>query len=116
MKILPRTFKYNGIVLEDPDPEMDPEEVKDFYANIYPELTQAIIEEPEQGDDSVEYTFRRSYGTKGITVTDLLENKTDRQENTPPTDIMQLIGGIVYDIIRNSQQKNPLPSIVLEPI
>ena len=43
MEALARTFRYNTIILDDPDPDMTPEQVKEFYANIYPELTQANI-------------------------------------------------------------------------
>lgn len=60
-----RKFKYNALVLEDPDPEMTPEQVKDYYADIYPELTQAGIEGPEFTDTTKEYEFKKAVGTKG---------------------------------------------------
>jgi len=30
-----RIFKYNSLILDDPDPKWSIEEVKDFYANAY---------------------------------------------------------------------------------
>lgn len=63
-----RIFKYGGTVLDDPDPAMSPAEVKDFYADIFPELTQAVIEGPEYSDTQAVYTFEKKVGTKGVTV------------------------------------------------
>jgi len=60
-----RIFKYNSLILDDPDPKWSIEEVKDFYANAYPELTQSIIEGPDVSDEGLTYTFRKSVGTKG---------------------------------------------------
>jgi PRTRC genetic system protein C len=60
-----RIFKYNSLILDDPDPKWNIEEVKDFYANAYPELTQSIIEGPDVSDEGLTYTFRKSVGTKG---------------------------------------------------
>ncbi len=72
-----RVFKYDNMVLDDPDPKMTPEEVKEFYAEIYPELTQAGIEGPEQNGEgaAVEYEFDKAVGTKGISVEDLAVGK-----------------------------------------
>lgn len=77
IKVIPRVYRYNQIPLEDPDPEWSPEQVKEFYANIYPELTQAIIEGPELSDTGCKYTFRKSAGTKGISVTDIAHGKLE---------------------------------------
>jgi PRTRC genetic system protein C len=63
--VLPRRFKYNQLQLDDPDVNMSPESVKEFYSGIYPELTQAVVEGPEVRDNGVEYSFRRAVGTKG---------------------------------------------------
>ncbi len=60
-----RAFKFNGIALQDPDPKMTPQQVKDFYAGIYPELTNAEIEGPEQKGATLQYEFRKAVGTKG---------------------------------------------------
>ncbi|HNQ63115.1 MAG: hypothetical protein BWY15_02320 [Firmicutes bacterium ADurb.Bin193] len=120
MKTLPRSFKYNAITLDDPEPEMSPEDVKEFYSNIYPELVQAEIEGPEVGDEAIEYTFRRAYGTKGISVVELAEmpRPNEQHEPTAPTyyptiGVMQLIGEVAT---RRHEKRTSLPSIVLEPI
>lgn len=36
-----RVFKHNGQKLSDPNPDMTPEEVMNFYSNQYPELKRA---------------------------------------------------------------------------
>ena len=64
-----RAFTYNKIPLTDPDPKLSIEEVRTFYANIYPEITTAEIEGPEQKDNKLVYTFRRAVGTKGARPT-----------------------------------------------
>jgi len=64
---LKRVFDYNGMTLEDPNPaaNMTPEEVVQFYANIYPELTNATIEQTEIKEGVATYSIRRAAGTKG---------------------------------------------------
>lgn len=62
-----RAFKYNQLTLTDPDPNLSPEEVKSFYASLYPELTQAVVEGPESKEGTPHYTFRKVAGTKGNT-------------------------------------------------
>ena len=42
-----RTFSYNGLHLPDPDSRLTPEQVRDFYASAYPEITTASVEGPE---------------------------------------------------------------------
>ncbi len=64
-----RAFKYNSMVLQDPDVNMKPEEVRSFYSSVYPELTQAAVEGPENNENGeLVYTFRKAIGTKGCLV------------------------------------------------
>lgn len=51
--------------LADPDPNLPPEQVMAFYANLYPELTQGCVTGPEIIDDQVAYTFKAEVGLKG---------------------------------------------------
>lgn len=60
-----REFKYGQLMLQDPDINMTPDQVKEFYASSYPELTQSVIEGPDYKEDTVEYTFKKAVGTKG---------------------------------------------------
>jgi PRTRC genetic system protein C len=60
-----RTFSYNGLQLPDPDSRLTPEQVRDFYASAYPEVTTASIEGPEASDGALKYRFTRALGTKG---------------------------------------------------
>lgn len=62
---LTRAFRYNSVDLQDPGPSFNLEQVRDFYATMYPEIVSAAIEGPEQKDDKLVYTFRRAVGTKG---------------------------------------------------
>ena len=62
---LTREFRYNGVALPDPGQMLSLPHVRDFYANVYPEITSADIEGPEQVGGKVIYTFRRAVGTKG---------------------------------------------------
>jgi PRTRC genetic system protein C len=68
MKIeqLIREFRYNGVVLADPNAAFSLPQVRDFYATTYPEIVNADIEGPEQIGAKAIYTFRRAVGTKGI--------------------------------------------------
>lgn len=62
---LKREFLHNGQALPDPNPEMDAQEVLEFYANTYPELTSATVEELEPTAESIQYEFKIAKGTKG---------------------------------------------------
>ena len=46
-----RTFHYNGMNLDDPDPAMPPEQVLEFHALLHAELTNATLKGPSIGDD-----------------------------------------------------------------
>ncbi|WP_186058892.1 PRTRC system protein C [Burkholderia gladioli] len=67
MKIEPlaREFAYNGAKLADPAPAFTVQQVRDFYSQTYPELTNADIEGPAVKGNRNVYTFRRAVGTKG---------------------------------------------------
>lgn len=60
-----RRFYYNGLELPDSDPRFIPEQVRDFYATMYPEITTASIEGPEESDGALKYRFTHALGTKG---------------------------------------------------
>lgn len=66
---LPRVFLFNNegeeIKLSDPDPKMETAAVLNFYSAIYPVLTTAKIEGPQITDDTVEFRFVSTLGTKG---------------------------------------------------
>jgi PRTRC genetic system protein C len=66
---LEREFKFtNGsaeINLSDPNPEMSPDEVMNFFSGSYPELTTATVHGPEIDNDRVVYRFKTTIGVKG---------------------------------------------------
>ncbi len=64
MSQISRTFIFEGTELPDPDPSKTPNEVKDLYASLYPELTTAnAVFSKSNGVDT--YNFVKSAGTKG---------------------------------------------------
>ena len=62
---LTREFSFLGVRLPDPDPSMTPEQVRDCYCHVYPEITTAAIEGPEAAGSKLIYQFTRAIGTKG---------------------------------------------------
>lgn len=60
-----RVFNYNGIDLSDPNPAMSVDEVKQFYAMQFPELTNAEAEGPATANNVSKYVFKRAAGSKG---------------------------------------------------
>ena len=69
IKGLQRIFKMKKnsteIELADPDSNMSPSEVMDFYSMNYPELTTATVHGPEIEDDRAVYEFKTTIGVKG---------------------------------------------------
>ena len=51
--------------LPDPNPAMTPEEVRQFFATQYPDITTASITGPEAEGDKLHYSFARAIGSKG---------------------------------------------------
>ena len=62
---LTRAFLFNGLRLVDPGPDLSPAAVKDFYSGMYPELVTAEVTSAKEVGDTLEYTFRKTTGTKG---------------------------------------------------
>jgi PRTRC genetic system protein C len=62
---LTRKFKYNGIDLQDPNPGMSAEEVRELYAMQFPELNNAVVEGPVTTGTEQTFTFVRAVGSKG---------------------------------------------------
>jgi PRTRC genetic system protein C len=62
---MPRRFYYLGLELADLNPAFTPEQIRDAYCTLYPEITTAAIEGPEALDGALKFTFTRALGTKG---------------------------------------------------
>ena len=75
---LEREFVYNGVKLPDTTPTMTPEQVRDTYTHLYPEIATAAIEGPETVAGKLVYRFVRAIGAKGETRKGLL---SPRQRN-----------------------------------
>ncbi|MBU2434591.1 PRTRC system protein C [Accumulibacter sp.] len=60
-------YLYNGRTLQAPpsDTPMTPDQVKQFYSAIHPDLLNAAVEGPRFEGDQVIYEFKRGVGTKG---------------------------------------------------
>ena len=67
MKIetLTREFRYNGVLLPDPNPSLSVDQVRDFYATVHPDITTAALEGPEAINNKLVYRFSRAIGAKG---------------------------------------------------
>lgn len=62
---LKRIFKFGNRTLSDPDKSMTPDEVMNFYAGTYPELTTSNVHGPKVEDGQAVYEFKTTVGTKG---------------------------------------------------
>jgi PRTRC genetic system protein C len=61
-----RKFKYNSVTLPDPNPDLSPEQIREFYATQYPELNNAVVEGPVTKNEVATWTFTRAAGAKGV--------------------------------------------------
>ena len=57
--------KDEDVVLDDPNPNMTPEEVCKFYSGRYPELTSASASGPKLKEGKAVYYFEAVIGDKG---------------------------------------------------
>jgi PRTRC genetic system protein C len=64
---LTRKFSYNSLTLPDPNVGLSPDAVKEFYAQQYPELNNALLEGPTTANGVMTYQFVRAAGAKGRT-------------------------------------------------
>jgi PRTRC genetic system protein C len=64
-QMVERVFEFNNRHFPDPDPRLEPLEVKELLAVADPELTSAALEGPELRDGKAFYRFVRQVGTKG---------------------------------------------------
>lgn len=67
---LPRKFKIdkgsnNPVILDDPNENMTPEQVRDLLALNYPDITSGSIRGPEIKSGYTLYTLTTSVGVKG---------------------------------------------------
>lgn len=60
-----RTFKFNGRTLPDPNPKLEPEQVRGILAASHPEITSAVLQGPSYKGDKAVYEFVTATGTKG---------------------------------------------------
>jgi len=103
VKVLPRKFKYDNLILDDIDCNAAPEEIMASYSENYPALTGGHVEGPELTEDALIYTFVTKLGTKGsedekpidfglmreISHT-LLQSDEDEPE-LPPSEVLEVI-------------------------
>lgn len=77
IKELERVFYYEQMRLEDM-PGLTPHQVMEEYAEIYPELSQGVVEGPDLTEEGAIYTFRKAAGVKGgnkVTVAQLAKGE-----------------------------------------
>lgn len=119
IQALAREFTYNGAKLADPAPAFTPQQVRDFYSQTYPELTNAEIEGPTVKGNRNVYTFRRAVGTKGLTLREVskrLRTDTLNQGQRLSTQIGKYDAALAYSVARvasntdNTAERLRLPS------
>lgn len=59
-----RVFKYNGRTFPDPNPNIEPEQVRGVLSMEYPEIASAGIDIEMRGERMV-VTFQKVLGSKG---------------------------------------------------
>ena len=59
-----RQFVYDGRTFPDPDPKLSVDEVRQYLANLLPELANAETRTSKRGNDDV-YEFKKRVGVKG---------------------------------------------------
>lgn len=62
---LKRVFKYDKLMLPDPDRKLTPAQVLDYYANVYPELTTGVVNGPEIENDCEVFDFNNEFKPHG---------------------------------------------------
>ncbi|WP_414440481.1 PRTRC system protein C [Burkholderia sp. 22PA0099] len=119
IQALAREFIYNGAKLADPAPAFTLQQVRDFYSQTYPELTNAEIEGPTVKGNRNVYTFRRAVGTKGLTLREMskrLRTNTLTQAQRLPTQIGKYDAALAFSVARvasnndNTAERLRLPS------
>lgn len=66
IQTLKRVFKTGSTELQDPDPSLTPDEVRQHWTPNFPHLATATVSEPEQKGDTFVYTFEAPQAkTKG---------------------------------------------------
>ena len=63
-----RRFKYAGLTLPDPAPDLDVESVRSLYAASYPEITTAALTGPEAVDGTLVFTFTKAIEIRGASA------------------------------------------------
>ena len=70
IKGMTRSFRFKKgteyITLQDPDPNISPDMVMNYYSNMYPELTTATVHGPVIREDMTEYEFKTTIGTLSL--------------------------------------------------
>ncbi|MFW5721433.1 MAG: PRTRC system protein C [Bacteroidota bacterium] len=66
---LKRIFHYKSrtgtITLDDPNPELNLQEVINHYSGMYPELINCNVDGPKLTQEAQEFTFSSTVGVKG---------------------------------------------------
>ncbi len=67
---LPRVFKLGlaneTLTVDDPNPDLTPEEVKAHFAALYPQIASGVISPPEIEEDKLVYSISgKTVGVKG---------------------------------------------------
>jgi PRTRC genetic system protein C len=64
VNVATRKFKFKGIELDDPNPNLEPEMVRDHYMGLYPDmLNTRVVRKADKGE--IIYEFQPKTGGHG---------------------------------------------------
>lgn len=75
--VIKRVFKYMSLVLPDPGENKTPDEVRQAYSAMYPELATCVVEGPVTKAGTSTYTLQRAAGSKGAATAKALQQIVD---------------------------------------
>jgi PRTRC genetic system protein C len=122
--IITRCFKFNGMNLTDPGPEMDLEAVKRIFAMQFPELLNSAIEGPTTKGAVSTYAFVRAVGAKGkgsaaaLSVIDTIKQMGQGNQDSSSlffgmteTEIKESVvcSTVLKTVVNSKLAKHPLP-------
>lgn len=116
LKQAQRRFIYDQMVLEDINPAMSVEQIRDHYAEVYPELTQAEIDGPKNEDGKMVYEFEKAVGTKGvagkkITITQIASGSKFRSVKKPALTRADMDNIAAFAAVITSDRSDTSPSV-----
>lgn len=111
---LPRKFRYTHMLLDDLDSAATPDEIRQFYSEVYTALISADIEGPVIEDGAEVYTFKLKIGQKGVASKKKSKKGNKGSMSSLDTTLMKVLSECVSST--NAGDIEVPPSEVLEAL